>query len=242
MLLEQETTHLGSNAEPERGPPTALLLMLSATAGSTDAIGLLGLNLFTAHITGNIVVLTNHLVASGKAGIAHLIAVPVFMAALALARLLGLALEKRGREAANALLVLQLVLLSCFFLLGLVLGRGFDAGAPWALLAGMCGVAAMAVQNGLVQTSLTGTPSTAVLTTNVTRFTIAAVESIAGPSAKRAAARRKAGLIFTPIVGFVVGCAAGGLLEWRIGLSALMLPVLLSLAAILVNARRAGQW
>jgi uncharacterized membrane protein YoaK (UPF0700 family) len=41
-----------------------LPLVLSLTAGSTDIIGFLGLNgLFTAHITGNIVVLAAHTVA-----------------------------------------------------------------------------------------------------------------------------------------------------------------------------------
>jgi urea transporter len=35
----------------------------------------------------------------------------------------------------------------------------------------MLGVSAMAVQNALVQVSLKGAPSTAVMTTNVTRFT-----------------------------------------------------------------------
>jgi Protein of unknown function (DUF1275) len=41
-----------------------LPLVLSLTAGSTDIIGFLGLNgLFTAHITGNIVVLAAHIAA-----------------------------------------------------------------------------------------------------------------------------------------------------------------------------------
>jgi uncharacterized membrane protein YoaK (UPF0700 family) len=38
--------------------------------------------------------------------------------------------------------------------------------------AGMLGVAAMAVQNALVRISLSGAPSTAVMTTNVTVFTM----------------------------------------------------------------------
>jgi uncharacterized membrane protein YoaK (UPF0700 family) len=241
MLLEQEAIHGKSDDRPDRGQASAaLLLLLSATAGSTDAIGFLGLNLFTAHITGNIVVLTSHLVASGRAGMAHLIAVPVFMAVLALSRLLGLALERRGSEAARALLVLQFAFLLGFLLIGLALGHSSGIDSPWAVVAGMCGVAAMAVQNGLVQASMPGMPSTAVLTTNVTRFTVTAVESIAGAPAKRGAAREKAAATFLPILGFIVGCAAGGLLEWHLGLSALALPVLLSLAAIPVAVRRSG--
>jgi uncharacterized membrane protein YoaK (UPF0700 family) len=37
-------------------------------------------------------------------------------------------------------------------------------------MAGMCGVAAMAVRNTLTQISLKNTPTTAVMTTNITRL------------------------------------------------------------------------
>jgi uncharacterized membrane protein YoaK (UPF0700 family) len=219
---------------------TGLLLLLSAVAGSTDAIGFLGLNgLFTAHITGNIVVLASHLAAYGKAGTAQMIAVPVFMAAAGLARLLGLALDRRTEGAsAAALLILQFALLLSFFLLCLPLGKSFDAAAPWALLAGMCGVAAMAVQNVLVQTTLQGAPATAVLTMGVTRFAMAAVETMAGNPTERRASHAKLASSFPPIVGFIIGCAAGGFLEWLFGLPALLLPVFLSLVAVFVGARR----
>lgn len=221
---------------------TLVLLLLSATAGSTDAIGFLGLNgLFTAHITGNIVIFVGHLVATGKAGIAEMISVPVFMVVLGLARLIGLALDGYGKDAAGrALLILQFALLLGFFLLCLPLGHTFDTDAPWVTLAGMCGVAAMAVQNVLVQISIPSAPSTAVLTTNIARFTVAAVESIAGPTTNRGAAHEKVAATFPPIAGFLFGCAAGGFLEWQIGLSALLLPVMLSLTALLANARCAG--
>ena len=239
MTLERELTRGGSDDQPGHSQSTVLLLLLSAAAGSTDAIGFLGLQLFTAHITGNIVILTSHLVARGSAGTAEMISVPVFMAVLGLARLLGLAFDRRGKgAAAQVLLMLQFAFLLSFFLFCLLLGRSFDPDASLAVLAGMCGVAAMAVQNALVQSSMPGAPSTAVLTTNITRFTVAAVEAIAGPSMKRAVARAKLASTFLPIVGFVTGCAAGGFLEWQIGLRALLLPVLLSLAAVLVNANR----
>lgn len=240
MNIQPQTNTDASAARREPPHDLALLLLLSATAGATDAIGFLGLHgLFTAHITGNIVVLTSHLVAGGEAGVGQLIAVPMFMAVAALARLLGLVLDRR-RVSAHAFLVIQFVFLLAFLLLSLPLGANFGMNAPWAVAAGMCGVAAMAVQTVLVQTSLPGAASTSVLTTNVARFTIAAMEATAGPMEKRAEARGKVASTFPQIFGFILGCAAGGVLEWQVGLSALLLPILLSLIALIWFVRRAG--
>jgi hypothetical protein len=72
-----------------------LPFVLSVTAGSVDIISFLGLGgLFTAHITGNIVVLAGKLVAGEQAPAAYLIAVPMFMVALALTKLLAAGLER----------------------------------------------------------------------------------------------------------------------------------------------------
>jgi uncharacterized membrane protein YoaK (UPF0700 family) len=71
--------------------------VLSVIAGATDVISFLGLaGLFTAHITGNLVILAAHIVTGGQADIAPMLSVPVFMAALFLARLLASALERIG--------------------------------------------------------------------------------------------------------------------------------------------------
>ena len=59
----------------------ALPFVLSVIAGSTDTIGFLGLNgLFTAHITGNIVVLAAQVVAGNPTMISYILSVPVFLA------------------------------------------------------------------------------------------------------------------------------------------------------------------
>src|SRR5215475_2214610 len=64
-----------------------LPFILSVIAGSADIIGFLGLGgLFVAHITGNLVILAARIVARDQAPLAHLIAVPVFVVALALTR------------------------------------------------------------------------------------------------------------------------------------------------------------
>src|SRR5437764_13292610 len=68
----------------------ALPFVLSVIAGSTDIIGFLGLNgLFTAHITGNIVVLAAHIVAGDPTIFSSVLSVPVFMMMLLLTRLLA---------------------------------------------------------------------------------------------------------------------------------------------------------
>src|ERR1700756_2595299 len=71
--------------------------VLSVIAGSVDAIGFLGLGgLFTAHVTGNLVILAAHLVSGSGAPVASMLSVPVFVAALGLTRLLAGALERIG--------------------------------------------------------------------------------------------------------------------------------------------------
>ena len=54
----------------------------------------------------------------------------------------------------------------------------------------MFGVAAMAVQNALVQISLTNTPTTAVMTTNVTHFMLDLGEVLVGRDRARLAHAR----------------------------------------------------
>ena len=71
--------------------------VLSVIAGSIDAISFLGLGgLFTAHVTGNLVVLVAHLATGSRAPVASILSVPVFVAALGLTRLLADFLEKIG--------------------------------------------------------------------------------------------------------------------------------------------------
>src|ERR1700692_450311 len=60
-------------------PVVSLPFVLSLIAGSTDMIGFLVLNgLFTAHITGNLVILAAHIVGGGEAQIAPMLSVSRF--------------------------------------------------------------------------------------------------------------------------------------------------------------------
>jgi uncharacterized membrane protein YoaK (UPF0700 family) len=108
-----------------------------------------------------------------------------------------------------------------------------DPRATKAIVAGMLGVSAMAVQNALVQISLKGVPSTAVMTTNITRFVMDIGEVTFGRKPSDAArARDRAMLTWPAIVGFAIGCGLGAICEAAIGLRSLALPVGLAVLAV----------
>jgi uncharacterized membrane protein YoaK (UPF0700 family) len=211
-----------------------LPVALSVAAGCTDVIGFLGLNgLFTAHITGNLVVLAAQL-AGGVAGqIAKILAVPVFIGMVSLTVLLARGLESIGLASLRPLLLLHFLLLAGFLGLCVAAGPHLDPNATMAIFAAMLGVSAMAVQNALVQVSLKGAPATAVMTSNLTRFARDVGDLLlGGDPAKVNQARDRAARTLPVIIGFAVGCGLGAACEVAFGMWSLTLPTGLALIAL----------
>ena len=213
-----------------------VLILLSITAGSVDAIGFLRLGgLFIAHITGNLVILAAHLAADDEAPLANIISFPVFIVALAVTRLLAAGLERMHVTLLRPLLLLQFLLLTGSLALCVGGGSRPDLNAANAIVAGMLGVSAMAVQNALVQISLKESPSTCVMTTNTTRFVLDLGEILLGRSrndgVKAGERAKRSGLA---IAGFVVGCGLGAGCQAVIGLWSLVLPTGLALVALVI--------
>jgi len=157
MELARHPSGSGSPAPPiERSLARKVLpTVLSLIAGSVDVISFVGLGgLFTAHITGNLVILAAHVVSGGDAPLAVMLSVPAFMVVLVLTRLLAAGLEAIGLASLWPLLLLQFLLLGGFLVLGVAAGPHIDPNSANAILAGMLGVSAMAVQNTLPQISL----------------------------------------------------------------------------------------
>src|SRR5262249_37934809 len=90
-------------AMPDRG----LLAALSVLAGLVDAMGFLALDrVFTAHVTGNLVVMAVQIATGGPPHVAQLLSVPIFAAAALVAYLLA-----RRPRGGDMLLVGQAALL-----------------------------------------------------------------------------------------------------------------------------------
>ena len=220
-------------------PVVSLPFVLSLIAGSTDTIGFLGLNgLFTAHITGNLVVLAAHVINGDPAILSYVLAVPVFMLVLLLTRLFASWLERTGAAKLQSLLLLELLLLITFLVCCVSRGQRFDVNSGVAVTAGMFGVAAMAVQTALVQISLAKAPSTAVMTTNIAHFVLALGDVLAGDNEDGGASARKRVIhIFPVIVGFALGCALGAVGQAAYGSWSLALPAGLALLAVVMSLR-----
>jgi uncharacterized membrane protein YoaK (UPF0700 family) len=213
-----------------------LPFVLSMIAGSVDVIGFLGLGgLFITHVTGNLAILAAKLVVGNQASVSHLISVPVFIVALAGTKLVASRLDRLQVGTLRPLLLLQFLLLFAFLAFGIAAGPRIASNAAIMIFAAMLGVSAMAVQNALVQISLTGAPSTAAMTTNISRFAMDLGDVLLGRSAgDRAKTSERARCAGLAITGFVVGCGLGAWWEAHAGLWSLTLPTGLSLVALAV--------
>jgi len=238
-------TMSGGCADGDVAPPSidsslamkSLPFVLSLIAGSVDIIGFLGLDgLFTAHITGNLVVLAARIVAGARAPVSYIISVPVFIVAVVLARLLVACLERFGVGSLGPLLLLQFLLLSAFLAISVAGGPRIDPHAAGMIFAGMLGVSAMAVQNALVRISLAGAPATAVATTNTVVLSMeVGTLMLSRDRNSRAEARARVRQAWPAIAGFLLGCIMGGTAEAMIGLRSLALPVTLALLALVLG-------
>jgi len=94
----------------------------------------------------------------------------------------------------------------------------------------------MAVQNAMVAMSLKDSPTTAVMTTNITRFVMDVGEVLIGNDPDKVAeARRRARHTFPAIAGFSGGAGLGAACFMVGGLWSLMLPTALALLALAIS-------
>ena len=203
------------------------------TAGAVDVISFLGFGgLFTAHITGNLVILAAHYITGRFGEIAPLLSVPVFVIVVGVVTTVFV--RKPIPFIRRALLVLQAVLLASVLGFGVGFGPFADPNSSMAVFAGMLGVAAMATQNAVVRLALPGHPTTAVMTTNAAELAVdlAMLARCLFRPINVSEIRSRAHVTTLAVLGFVVGVVTGAILEIHVGLWSLTFPSLLAVLAI----------
>jgi uncharacterized membrane protein YoaK (UPF0700 family) len=211
--------------------------LLSFNGGFVDTAGFLGLQgLFTSHVTGNFVTLGAALVFGTHGVIAKLIALPEFALVVALARVVGAVLRRKGTDALRALLVLKVIFLFAFFVLGVVLGPFPDSDAPAALLTGFAGIAGMAIQNAVQRVHFSSLPPTTIMTGNTTQVVLDAVDLLRPePGSDVAGIRLRFTRTLRGIIWFAAGCAAAALLYYWIGFWCLLVPAIIGMAIAILR-------
>jgi uncharacterized membrane protein YoaK (UPF0700 family) len=206
--------------------------ILALLAGVTDVTSwiLLG-GLFTAHITGNLVVLAANLVSGTPPRLAAVLALPVFVLVAIVATVATRRFGSRRERSRNVLLGAQALLLVAAAVLSFTTRASADPDAPVAVLIGMCAVAAMAMQNSYLHLVPSHAPSTAVMTGNLVTAVIAAVD-LATSAGRATAARARWTSSWPLLAGFVVGCLAGAAASTLLGDHAAVVPAIIAVVVL----------
>jgi uncharacterized membrane protein YoaK (UPF0700 family) len=195
--------------------------LLSLLAGYVDTLGFILLaGLFTAHVTGNFVLLGAELAHPHPDARLKLLVFPAFVLGVVVARLLVLRVAHRVL-AKTCLLQLLLLLASAAASL---LGAGITT-------AGLLCAGAMGVQNAYGKLLLPKIPGTTVMTGNVTQLTITLVDAVRGQAHLAEIAPLASG-----VLAFAFGAMAAALAShWGFGLG--LMPALLLLMVLVATAK-----
>src|SRR5215467_2954720 len=193
----------------ERWLPT----LLSVIAGMVDVIGFLTLGIFTAHVTGNIVVMGALIVGHNRVNPAQILAIPVFILAVAATWLIAKASGRRGFGLMRPLLLIQFLLITFLLVFSAFTKPSTDPHGLMATITAMIAITAMGCQFALLRLTLPVAPSTAVMTGNLTNAVLALMDSTSNQPLIEGGTRKLTGALHL-LIGFFVGCvvAAGAVI------------------------------
>ncbi|HKN74021.1 MAG TPA: DUF1275 family protein [Candidatus Acidoferrum sp.] len=224
-------TSVEANALPrfEKWLPT----LLSVIAGMVDLTGFLSLgNLFTAHITGNLVVVGALLVRRGRINPPQILAIPAFILAVAATWLLARASGRRGPDLRRLLLLIQFLLLTFLLIFSIITKPSADPHGLMAGIAAMIAVSAMACQFTLLRLTLPVAPSTAVMTGNLTNSVLSLLDVVSHTQSLKGDDRKRLIGSLHLLLGFFGGCVVAAAAVTYLGDWAWSFPVVLAGAAV----------
>jgi uncharacterized membrane protein YoaK (UPF0700 family) len=209
---------------------------LSVIAGMVDVTGFLTLgNIFTAHVTGNLVVAAAAAVREEPWHLAQALAIPVFMLALAAAWLTARASSLRGVALTRLLLGIQFLLLVVVLVFSVTTGPSANPDGLMAGIAVMIAVCAMAFQYALLRLALPKTVSTAVMTGNLTNTVLSLMDMLSPQRPLMAVDRGRLKRSLYLLIGFLLGCVVAAAAISTLGDWAWSIPTALAAVAIVVR-------
>lgn len=183
----------------------ALLALAAAYVDTCGFIGLFGL--FTAHVTGNFVLIGADVVNRHADILTKSLALPVFIASVILTNLAEVAMRRRAMDAATWLLGVEGLLIAAAALAPRWTGLPARPDDTPSVAIGFLLIVAIGVQNALMRTSLAGPVQTTVMTGNVTQLTIDLLALAAGRA--DAGQRARIAAMGPVVAAFAVGSALG---------------------------------
>jgi uncharacterized membrane protein YoaK (UPF0700 family) len=214
----------------------AISMLMAGTAGFVDTCGFVALfGLFTAHVTGNFVLIGATLASPRPGILGKLLAFPEFVVFVAMTQLALHQCKRSGRDPALPVLFGQAVALVLFLGLGVWASPVRDADSAITLVIGMFAVAAMAIQNVASRTIFAAHAPTTVMTGNVTQTVMDAVDVAFGADA--APARSRLRKLLPSVGGFAIGAIGGGLSFVGVGYWCLIAPLLAILCVVWLHRR-----
>lgn len=209
----------------------ALGCILAFVAGYVDVVGFISLfGLFTAHVTGNFVMIGVDIAGKSTGLLAKLLALPVFVFAVAATRLTESRFVRDKRSAIPTLLFAEAVVLMLFMVTAVHASPISDPGTPAAVGAGMLAVIAMGIQNALSRTSLADLGPTTIMTGNTTQIVIDLVDWQSASETQRKPIHDRLKKMVPALAGFALGAALGALGYSTLASWCVMLPAALLIA------------
>jgi len=202
-----------SNPPPRHSRLTDITGMgMAFVGGYVDVVGFVLLfGLFVAHATGNIVMLGVGLAGDAGGLVTKLLALPVFVGSAAATYALIRWRDARGQPCQVLVLALQAVLLLAFMLLTVRALPAASPDVPAVMLAGLVGVAAMAVQNVGARAVFTHLAPTTMMTGNVTQVAIDLVDLALARGRPDAALKARIRKTWPPVAAFALGAVSGAI-------------------------------
>ncbi|WP_354681909.1 YoaK family protein [Cupriavidus necator] len=202
--------------------------ILAFVAGYVDVVGFISLfGLFTAHVTGNFVMIGVDIAGNSTGLLAKLLALPTFAFAVAATRLTESRIVRDKQSAPSLLLFAEATALVLFIVAGVHASPISDPSTPAAAGAGMLAVVAMAIQNSLSRTSLSDLGPTTIMTGNTTQIIIDLVDLPSASEVERKAIRGRLKKMVPALAGFALGAALGALGYSMLSIWCVILPAIL---------------